>query len=156
MVMGLGMLVDDGIVVVDNVYANMEKGLSRSQASKFGIGEIAFPVITSTLTTLAAFAPMLLWPGIMGAFMKYFPITISVTLSASLFVAMIINASMTGGSMTLQDENLTTETNRKLTILFTVIGVAGLIIGLASGNKSFFALTTLSVLACLLYTSRCV
>jgi multidrug efflux pump subunit AcrB len=52
MVMGLGMLVDDGIVVVDNVYANMEKGLSRSQASKFGIGEIAFPVITSTLTTL--------------------------------------------------------------------------------------------------------
>lgn len=147
MVMGLGMLVDDGIVVVDNVYANMEKGLSRSQASKFGIGEIAFPVITSTLTTLAAFAPMLLWPGIMGAFMKYFPITISVTLSASLFVAMIINASMTGGSMTLQDENLTTETNRKLTILFTVIGVAGLIIGLASGNKSFFALTTLSVLA---------
>ena len=146
MVMGLGMLVDDGIVVVDNVYANMEKGLSRSQASKFGIGEIAFPVITSTLTTLAAFAPMLLWPGIMGAFMKYFPITISVTLSASLFVAMIINASMTGGSMTLQDENLTTETNRKLTILFTVIGVAGLIIGLASGNKSFFALTTLSVL----------
>lgn len=147
MVMGLGMLVDDGIVVVDNVYANMEKGLSRSQASKFGIGEIAFPVITSTLTTLAAFAPMLLWPGIMGAFMKYFPITISVTLSASLFVAMIINASMTGGSMTLQDENLTTETNKKLTILFTVVGVAGLIIGLASGNKSFFALTTLSVLA---------
>lgn len=147
MVMGLGMLVDDGIVVVDNVYANMEKGLSRSQASKFGIGEIAFPVISSTLTTLAAFAPMLLWPGIMGEFMKYFPITISVTLSASLFVAMIINASMTGGSMTLKDENLTTETNKKLTILFTIIGVAGLIIGFASGNKSFFALSTLAVLA---------
>ena len=147
MVMGLGMLVDDGIVVVDNVYANMEKGLSRSQASKFGIGEIAFPVITSTLTTLAAFAPMLLWPGIMGEFMKYFPITISVTLSASLFVAMIINASMTGGSMTLKDENLTFETNRKLTILFTVVGVAGILIGLISGNKSFFALTTLSIFA---------
>lgn len=147
MVMGLGMLVDDGIVVVDNVYANMEKGLSRSQASKFGIGEIAFPVITSTLTTLAAFAPMLLWPGIMGEFMKYFPITITVTLSASLFVAMIINASMTGGSMTLKDENLTTETNKKLTILFTIVGVAGLILGLVSGNKSFFAFSTLSVLA---------
>lgn len=147
MVMGLGMLVDDGIVVVDNVYANMEKGYSRREASKYGIGEIAFPVITSTLTTLAAFAPMLLWPGIMGEFMKYFPITITVTLSASLFVAMIINASMTGGSMTLQDENLTSETNKKLTMLFTVIGVAGLLIGLISGNKSFFALTTLSTLA---------
>ncbi len=147
MVMGLGMLVDDGIVVVDNVYANMEKGYSRREASKYGIGEIAFPVITSTLTTLAAFAPMLLWPGIMGEFMKYFPITITVTLSASLFVAMIINASMTGGSMTLQDENLTSETNKKLTILFTVVGVAGLLIGLITGTKGFFALTTLSVLA---------
>ncbi|GGP05887.1 copper transporter [Cloacibacterium rupense] len=147
MVMGLGMLVDDGIVVVDNVYANMEKGLSRTEASKFGIGEIAFPVITSTLTTLAAFAPMLLWPGIMGAFMKYFPITISVTLSASLFVAMIINASMTGGSMTLEDKNLTTETNKKLTIIFTVVGILGLAFGLIFKNKSFFALSTLSVLA---------
>ena len=95
MVMGLGMLVDDGIVVVDNVYANMEKGLPRRLASKYGIGEIAFPVITSTLTTVFAFLPMLLWPGIMGEFMKYFPITISVTLMASLFVALVINASMT-------------------------------------------------------------
>ncbi len=146
MVMGLGMLVDDGIVVVDNVYANMEKGLSRSLASKYGIGEIAFPVISSTLTTLAAFFPMLFWPGIMGNFMKYFPITISVTLSASLFVAMIINASMTGGSMTLKDENLTTETNKKLTIIFGGIGLLGLILGIFVG-KAYFALATLSVLA---------
>lgn len=147
MVMGLGMLVDDGIVVVDNVYANMEKGLPRREASKFGIGEIAFPVITSTLTTLAAFAPMLLWPGILGEFMKYFPITITVTLSASLFVALIINASMTGGSMTLKDVNLTTKTNKKLTILFTVIGSGGLLLGLITGTSAFFALATLSVLA---------
>ncbi len=146
MVMGLGMLVDDGIVVVDNVYANMEKGLSRNLASKYGIGEIAFPVISSTLTTLAAFFPMLFWPGIMGNFMKYFPITISVTLSASLFVAMIINASMTGGSMTLKDENLTTETNKKLTIIFGGIGLLGLILGIFVG-KAYFALATLSVLA---------
>lgn len=146
MVMGLGMLVDDGIVVVDNVYANMEKGLSRNLASKYGIGEIAFPVISSTLTTLAAFFPMLFWPGIMGNFMKYFPITISVTLSASLFVAMIINASMTGGSMTLKDENLTTETNKKLTVIFGGIGLLGLILGIFVG-KAYFALATLSVLA---------
>ncbi|HEU4789133.1 MAG TPA: efflux RND transporter permease subunit, partial [Flavobacterium sp.] len=54
LVMGLGMLVDDGIVVVDNVFANMKKGLPRVQASKIGIGEIAWPVIASTATTLMA------------------------------------------------------------------------------------------------------
>lgn len=123
MVMGLGMLVDDGIVVVDNVYANMEKGYARREASKFGIGEIAFPVITSTLTTVFAFLPMLLWPGIMGEFMKYFPITISVTLMASLFVAMIINASMTGGGMTLENKNLTQGQAKKYTIIFMLVMV---------------------------------
>ncbi|MBP8158037.1 MAG: efflux RND transporter permease subunit, partial [Flavobacterium sp.] len=99
LVMGLGMLVDDGIVVVDNVFANMKKGMSRIQASKIGIGEIAWPVISSTATTLMAFLPFALWPGTMGKFMIYFPVTLSVTLGASLFVAMIVNAAMTGGSM---------------------------------------------------------
>jgi multidrug efflux pump subunit AcrB len=88
LVMGLGMLVDDGIVVVDNVFANMKKGLGRIEASKRGIGEIAWPVISSTATTLMAFLPFALWPGTMGKFMKYFPITLTITLSASLFVAM--------------------------------------------------------------------
>jgi multidrug efflux pump subunit AcrB len=60
LVMGLGLLVDDGIVVVDNVFANMKKGMPRVQASKIGIGEIAWPVISSTATTLMAFLPFAL------------------------------------------------------------------------------------------------
>lgn len=147
MVMGLGMLVDDGIVVVDNVFANMEKGLSREKASKFGIGEIAFPVITSTLTTVFAFLPMLLWPGIMGEFMKYFPITISVTLMASLFVALIINASMTAGSMTLDNKNLTQSQAKKFTLIFAILAVVFGVLRIATGIKYFLAVTTVSVIA---------
>jgi multidrug efflux pump subunit AcrB len=149
MVMGLGMLVDDGIVVVDNVYANMERGLPRKLASKFGIGEIAVPVITSTLTTVFAFLPMLLWPGIMGEFMKFFPITISVTLMASLFVALVINAAMTSGGMTLDNRNITTRQAKNYTIIFVAIGLLFGIIRLITGIEFFLAITTLSILAIL-------
>ncbi len=147
MIMGLGMLVDDGIVVVDNVYANMEKGLPRRLASKYGIGEIAFPVITSTLTTVFAFLPMLLWPGIMGEFMKYFPITISVTLMASLFVALVINASMTGGSMTLDNKNLTQKQAKKYTLIFAVVAIIFGILRIVTGVPFFLGVTTFSVIA---------
>lgn len=147
MVMGLGMLVDDGIVVVDNVYANMEKGLPRRLASKYGIGEIAFPVITSTLTTVFAFLPMLLWPGIMGEFMKYFPITISVTLMASLFVALVINASMTSGSMTLENRNISKNQAKKYTLIFGVLIVVFGILRLVTGVKYFLGVVTFSILA---------
>ena len=147
MVMGLGMLVDDGIVVVDNVYANMEKGLPRRLASKYGIGEIAFPVITSTLTTVFAFLPMLLWPGIMGEFMKYFPITISVTLLASLFVALVINASMTGGAMTLENRNISASQAKKYTLIFGIIIVVFGILRLVTGIEYFFGVVTFSILA---------
>ncbi|HBK81986.1 MAG TPA: copper transporter, partial [Flavobacterium sp.] len=88
LIMGLGMLVDNGIVVVENVYRLMtEEGMSRIQAAKEGIGEIALPIIISTLTTVGAFVPLGMWPGTMGQFMIYFPITLSVVLGSSLFVA---------------------------------------------------------------------
>ncbi len=129
LVMGLGMLVDDGIVVVDNVFANMKKGLNRVQASKIGIGEIAWPVISSTATTLMAFLPFALWPGTMGKFMKYFPITLTITLSASLFVAMVVNAAMTGGSMDIEDKNVTKKSAKKYSIIFTIIGFVFVLLG---------------------------
>lgn len=129
LVMGLGLLVDDGIVVVDNVFANMKKGMSRMQASKIGIGEIAWPVISSTATTLMAFLPFALWPGTMGKFMIYFPITLTVTLTASLFVAMVINAAMTGGSMDIEDKNISKKSIKRYTIIFTVVGLFFAILG---------------------------
>lgn len=129
LVMGLGMLVDDGIVVVDNVFANMQKGMDRVSASKIGIGEIAWPVISSTATTLMAFLPFALWPGTMGKFMKYFPITLTVTLTASLFVAMVVNAAMTGGSMDTEDRNVTNKSAKLYTIIFSVVGIVFVFLG---------------------------
>jgi multidrug efflux pump len=90
LIMALGMLVDNGIVVVENVYRLYEEGYDIVSATKLGVGEIAWPIIASTATTLAAFLPLAMWPGIMGQFMKYLPITLIVVLSSSLFVGLII------------------------------------------------------------------
>ena len=78
LIMGLGMLVDNGIVVVENAYRLMEKDKMNSiEAAKKGIGEIAYPIIISTATTVAAFLPLGFWPGVIGEFMIFFPITLS-------------------------------------------------------------------------------
>jgi multidrug efflux pump subunit AcrB len=69
----------------------MQQGKSRQEAARIGADQVAWPVITSTLTTLGAFSPMLFWPGIMGEFMGYLPMTLIMALSASLFVALVIN-----------------------------------------------------------------
>lgn len=92
--LALGMLVDNAIVIVENIYRYMEQGVTRIQAAMRATGEVAWPVIGSSITTLAAFAPMIFWPGIMGEFMKYLPITLVVTLTSSLVVAMVINPAL--------------------------------------------------------------
>ncbi|MFP4474295.1 MAG: efflux RND transporter permease subunit [Desulfatibacillaceae bacterium] len=91
LILALGMLVDNGIVIVENIYRHMQEGKSRYRAALDGTNEVAWPVITSTMTTLGAFFPMLFWPGIMGEFMGYLPQTLIMALTASLFVALVIN-----------------------------------------------------------------
>ena len=91
LVIALGMLVDNGIVVVENVYRLMDEGVPRLEATKQGVGEVALPIIASTATTLAAFLPLILWDGIVGKFMQWLPITLIIVLSSSLFVALVIN-----------------------------------------------------------------
>ena len=91
LVLALGMLVDNGIVVIENIYRQVDNGLPLFEAVKHGVGEIAWPIISSTATTVAAFIPLALWPGLMGEFMQYLPITLMIVLSSSLFVALVIN-----------------------------------------------------------------
>jgi len=91
LVLALGMLVDNGIVIVENIYRHMDEGKNATNAVITGVGEVALPIIASTATTLAAFLPLALWPGIMGEFMKYLPITLMIVLGSSLFVALVIN-----------------------------------------------------------------
>ena len=83
LILGLGMLVDNAVVVVENVYRLMEKeGMNRIEATKKGISEIAFPIIISTATTVAAFIPLGLWPGRIGKFMIFFPMSESFLISS--------------------------------------------------------------------------
>ncbi len=92
--LSLGMLVDNAIVIVENIYRYMEQGVPRVRAAMKATGEVAYPVMASTATTVAAFIPLLFWPGIMGEFMRYLPLTLIITLSSSLFVAMVINPAL--------------------------------------------------------------
>ncbi len=103
--LALGMLVDNAIVIIENVYRYMEQGVPKIQAAMKATSEVAYPVIGSTVTTLAAFFPLIFWPGIMGEFMKYLPITLVITLSSSLFVALVINPALTAIFMRLKDKN---------------------------------------------------
>ena len=92
--LALGMLVDNAIVIIENCYRFMEQGAGRKEAVMKATSEVAYPVIGSTLTTVAAFSPMMFWPGIMGEFMSYLPLTLIITLTSSLFVALIINPAI--------------------------------------------------------------
>ncbi len=132
LIMGLGMLVDNGIVVVENIYRLMdEEGMSRIEAAKKGIGEIAYPIIISTLTTVAAFVPLGLWPGLMGQFMKYFPITLSVVLGSSLFVAIFFNSVLVSQFMKTEDKNMP---KKQLLKISAIVGGIGLLILLFGGE----------------------
>lgn len=130
LIMGLGMLVDNGIVVVENVYRLMdEEGMSRLEAAKKGIGEIAFPIIISTATTVAAFIPLGMWPGVMGQFMIYFPVTLSVVLGSSLFVAIFFNSVMVSQFMSTEDKNMPMKRLIRMTIILGVLGILIIIFG---------------------------
>ena len=113
LILALGLLVDNAIVVVENIYRYRQEGYGPKEAAKYGAGEVAWPIIASTATTLAAFIPLALWPGIMGEFMRYFPITLMAVLTSSLFVALVINPVLTSYLMKVDEEADTTEERRK-------------------------------------------
>ncbi len=94
LVLAVGMLVDNAIVIVENIFRHRQAGKDRISAAIIGSKEVMWPIISSCATTVAAFAPMIFWPGIMGEFMCYLPITVIVALTASLFVAMVINPTL--------------------------------------------------------------
>jgi multidrug efflux pump subunit AcrB len=150
LVIALGMLVDNGIVVVENIYRLLDEGYSKIDAAKYGVGEVAMPIIASTATTLAAFFPLAFWPGMMGEFMRYLPITLIIVLLSSLFVALVINPMLTSVYMKIKED----EVNFKRIVIFSAvlffIGVILIIAGLALGIKGLNAAGLLFVIAGLL------
>lgn len=91
-IFALGIVVDDAIVVIENTHRIYRlTGLEISKAAKYAAGEVFLPILSGTLTTLAPFFPLAFWPGVVGKFMVYIPVTLIITLFASLLVAYIFN-----------------------------------------------------------------
>ena len=137
LVLALGMLVDNGIVVVENVYRLMDEGFGAFEATKKGIGEVAWPIIASTATTLAAFVPLALWPGIIGEFMQYLPITLMIVLGSSLFVALVITPVLLAILMKIDKGERNVKGIIKTFAAFVILGTLSIISGFNSfGNLS--------------------
>lgn len=120
LILALGMLVDNSIVVVENIYRYIQEGYTSVDASKKAAGEVAMPIIASTATTLAAFVPLMFWPGIMGEFMGYLPLTLIIVLTSSLFVALVLTPVFASALMKLDDDRLVRENEKQklMNILF--------------------------------------
>ena len=104
LVLVLGMLVDNAIVIVENIYRHQEEGEEPIAAALNGTREVAWPVVASSATNIAPFVPMIFWPGIMGEFMAYLPKTVIIGLLASLFVALIVNPTLCAAFMRVRPE----------------------------------------------------
>lgn len=105
LILALGMLVDNGIVIVENIFRHGAMGKNKWQAAVDGSKEVAAPIISSTLTTCLAFFPIMFMPDVMGDFMAYVPITVIVVLGASLLVALTINPVFCSRFMHIKESN---------------------------------------------------
>jgi len=104
LIIALGLLVDNSIVVVENIYRYRELGYERFEAAKLATDEVGYALIAATSTLLAAFIPMTFWPGIIGQFMGYLPLTLIIVLLCSLFVALVLYPVLTAYLVRLDDE----------------------------------------------------
>jgi multidrug efflux pump subunit AcrB len=144
LILALGMLVDNAIVVVENIYRFLEEGWDRVTAAKKATGEVAIPIIAATATTLAAFAPLLFWPGDVGQFMGYMPRTLIVTLTSSLFVALIIVPTLCAMFITLEEER---RPPMRPAMRWSLLAISAIVvIGIAAANVLTAALLVATVL----------
>ncbi|MBU2651777.1 MAG: efflux RND transporter permease subunit [Bacteroidetes bacterium] len=119
LILALGMLVDNAIVVVENIYRFIDRGYSKMQAARQAVGEIAMPIISSTATTLAAFFPLLFWDSMVGEFMKYLPTTLIIVLTSSLFVALVIIPVISSTFIKRSEQE--SPMNKKRSLLFALV-----------------------------------
>lgn len=150
LILALGMLVDNAIVVIENIHRLYnEEGLSKLEAAKKGVGEIAVPIISSTATTLAAFFPLLFWDDMMGEFMGYIPTTLIIVLGSSLFVALVINP-VVASSFILKDNRDKVNFSRVAKITTVLLIIAALFF--ISGNLFMGSLLLTFALLTLLHS----
>ncbi|MBD0787494.1 efflux RND transporter permease subunit [Vibrio sp. Y2-5] len=115
LIMAVGMLVDGAIVVTEFADRRMQEGMPRGEAYRDAAKRMAWPITASTATTLAAFAPLLFWPDVTGEFMRYLPLTLIATLTASLIMAMLFVPVL--GSVIGRPQNVTPEARANMVAL---------------------------------------
>ena len=154
LILALGLLVDNAIVVVENIYRYMQEGHDSKEAAKKGAGEVAWPIIASTATTLAAFLPLAFWPGMMGLFMQYMPITLILVLGSSLFVALVINPVFTSSLMSLQKNTVSKKEKKRRRKNITIALVIMLVLGIIGHLAGIHVLRNMMGFAILLTASN--
>jgi len=152
--LALGIVVDDAIVVIENTHRLLHEHpeLSTAKAAKYAAGEVFIPVLAGTLTTVAPFVPLMFWPGLIGSFMFYLPVTLIITLGASLLVAFIMNPVFAVSFMQ-RDEHLDQAPKPVFTRGF-LLGMGGLLLialaGYAAGSKFLGNLMITLIVLCFL------
>lgn len=141
--LGLGIVVDDAIVVIENTHRIFNNGkVPIKQAAKIAAAEVFLPVLSGTLTTLAPFVPLLFWPGVIGEFMFFLPMTLIITLLASLLVAYIINPVFAVDFMEPEDHSIKKPSFdkgvRKNLLIFLGFSILGYLINFGIGNLVVF------------------
>lgn len=142
LIIALGLLVDNSIVVVENIYRYREMGYDRFEAAKLATDEVGFALIAATSTLLAAFVPMTFWPGIIGQFMGFLPLTLIIVLLCSLFVALVLYPVLTAYLVKLEGES-----SRPMST-----PLKGVLAGLALFGAVAIAMANLTTLAVTLLT----
>ena len=140
LILALGRLVDDGIVIVENIYRHMSNGEPAARATRLAVGEVTMPIVAATTATVMVFVPLLFWPGIMGAFMKYLPITFMIALGSSLFVALVVNPALASQFMKVEKVTPNMRKAWKLAGILFVLGTLFVVLGLGSGSNALFGI----------------
>ncbi len=144
LIIALGLLVDNAIVVVENIYRFRELGHSRLEAAKLATNEVGYAVIAATATLIAAFAPMLFWPGIIGQFMGFLPMTLIIVLLCSLFVALVIYPVLTTYFVRLETEEKPPMT--RFVKGFSIAAILFLSIAIGMANATTLMVSILAVI----------
>jgi multidrug efflux pump len=148
--LALGIVVDDAIVVVENTHRIYDNGkVPIVQAAKSAAGEVFLPVFSGTMTTLAPFVPLAFWSGVIGKFMFFLPVTLIITLTASLVVAYIINPVFAVDFMQPHDEHGHKKMLKGTKITLVIMGALALLFYInaaTSGSSGAFGMGNFIVL----------
>ncbi len=145
LILALGRLVDDGIVIVENIHRHMTNGEPALKATRLAVGEVTMPIIAATTATVMVFVPLLFWPGMMGEFMKYLPITFMIALASSLFVALVVNPALASKFMKVEEDHMPTRKMWRLAIILGVVGAVIGALGASMQSKGVFGIGMLTI-----------